>query len=105
MAIEGILIGGARVIGYLDPSRASGRIVVDVKVRGLVEAVNDRAHSRWGEVVVNICIADMVSQAVTVEVQDRCSLHCDQSLFAGKRWHFDLGGSCGASFERSKLPT
>lgn len=37
-----------------------------------------------------VCIADKVSQAV--KVQWKCSLHCDKSLFARKRWHLSGGG-------------
>jgi hypothetical protein len=42
-AVEGVLVSGACIVGDFYPAGLAGGVVVDVEVRRLVEAVEDRA--------------------------------------------------------------
>ena len=57
IAVKSILVLRARIIGDLDSVCVSGRVVIDVQVGCLVEAMQDGAHCRWSEVVVDVGIA------------------------------------------------
>ena len=57
LAVERILVRCARIICDLYSSETSGAVVVDVEVRGLVEAVKYRSNCGRRKVVVNVGIA------------------------------------------------
>lgn len=57
-AIEGCLVGRSSIDGCLDATCLSGRIVVDVKVRGFIETVQRRTRARSSEVRVDVGIPD-----------------------------------------------
>ena len=56
-AVDGILLGGARIVGDFEPGRLSRGIVVDVEVGALVKAVHQGSDCRLGKVVMDIGIA------------------------------------------------
>jgi hypothetical protein len=65
-AIESILVRSASRIGYLKTCSTLGRVVVEIQIRALVEAVMDRLRQRLVEIGVYICKAASSQRQKTI---------------------------------------
>ncbi len=54
IAVEGVLVRSAGVVGNFYATGLPSGIVVYIEIRGFIESVQERAHSWGAEVVVNI---------------------------------------------------
>lgn len=80
------MLGCTRVVGDLNATRVSGRVVVDVEVGRLVEAMQERSNSRLSKVIVDVGEAVpwfrmMLNASLDVDS------HCNKAFFARKWWH------------------
>jgi len=74
IAVEGILIRRARIVGDFYATGVSRGVVVDVEVRRLVEAMQQRPYCRLGEVVVDVCEAVRLLRLCSMQAQTRLTL-------------------------------